>query len=44
MTNTLLVDVTRPLKEFIRWVAVKFLIDEDDISNWALFYKGQGIN
>lgn len=40
ITHTLLLDVTRPLQEFMRWVAVKFLIDEADIPNWSLFNKG----
>jgi hypothetical protein len=41
-THTLLLDVTRPLQEFMRWVAVKFLIDEADIPNWSLFNKEKG--
>lgn len=44
MSHTLLVDVTRPLSEFMKWVAVKFLIDAEDIPNWSLYYKGQGKN
>lgn len=43
-THTLLLDVTIPLKEFMKWVAVKFLIDEGDLANWALFNKGVELN
>eukprot|EP01111_Echinosteliopsis_oligospora_P005858 TRINITY_DN1958_c2_g1_i1.p1 TRINITY_DN1958_c2_g1~~TRINITY_DN1958_c2_g1_i1.p1 ORF type:complete len:270 (+),score=78.39 TRINITY_DN1958_c2_g1_i1:128-937(+) len=43
-THTLLVDVTRPLHEFMSWVIVKFMIEEEEVPSLGLYCKGIELN